>query len=211
LECAPWVVELKGWADAVAAVATQCGANEAELVFSSGGDGESDGLWYDVDDYSHPDDYPEHYTDTDREVQWERLRALGTAPTVAEQAALVWPQSEWCWGDRDRIVLAHERLQYLMTLVPGASMRDRLLEFSDPTYTSTWQLMLLEELRGHVNSLWGSPAANLFDELGLYTLAAMRAECPGWRYLTALKGCPKELRMPRGMRAERWLASRTCL
>jgi hypothetical protein len=55
-------------------------------------------------------EYLEYYTAADRELQWESLRNQGEPPTPADVTALTWPQRDW-WGDRDRIVLMHERLE----------------------------------------------------------------------------------------------------
>ena len=56
------------------------------------------------------------------------------------------------------------------------------------------------------NRLWGAEYGDLYDwekkpdggweMFASCTLAGVRTECPGWRYLTLLEGCPRELVLP---------------
>ena len=160
---------------------------------------EEDGLWYCYRSYAM-EDAPEFYTDADRaEWDFEEDEEEGTPPSSAERAALPWPQNEW-WGDRDRITYMFYFLLHLIKCYgsPGENMHERLLELSDVWARPDMRTNILDEVRWHANRLWGDPSGGeLYDVDSMtYTRVGMQAACPGWRHLTSLRGCPKELRLP---------------
>ena len=165
------LVTQQAWCADVAQIAQRAGA-DAPPLFDDGYWGEAFG--YDPDMSDEEGMHPDPYNPDDRALQLKRLSGYGQAPDgrteggEAFDATLPWPQCFW-WRDRDRIVLLHE-----------------FLEVWPPMGHQGWE----ESIRDRVCLLWGKKF--LWDNAHMSNFRD--DEMCGYRYLAALRSCPRYLR-----------------